>query len=162
VNHEATTSSRDNDDPRCPATRNLMSKTESANADCLQRLVRRIDGLEARIKAIEKTSPGYRCKICGTVRPADWFIYEIEVEGEWLRSCCAECARLRGRKSRGPYPPNDPKLSHGHRSVTPKCKRDNQISYHRRNARRGGRWLQRGVRPLVIITHLAEASERWK
>ena len=25
--------------------------------------------------------------------------------------------------------PNDPKLSHGHRTVTPKCKRDNQISY---------------------------------
>ena len=49
--------------------------------------------------------------------------------------------------------PNDPKLSHGHRSVTPKCNRDNQISYHRRNARRGGRWLQRGVRRQHSITH---------
>ncbi len=27
--------------------------------------------------------------------------------------------------------PNDPKLSHGHWKVTPKCNRDNQISYHR-------------------------------
>ena len=43
-------------------------------------------------------------------------------------------------------PSNDPKLSHGHRTVTPKCNCDNQISYPGRNARRGGRWLQRGVR----------------
>jgi hypothetical protein len=42
--------------------------------------------------------------------------------------------------------PNDPKLSHGHWKVTPKCNRDNQFSYHRRNCRRSGRWLQRGVR----------------
>src|SRR5207237_10467019 len=44
------------------------------------------------------------------------------------------------------FPSNDPKLSHGHRKVTPKCNCDNQISYHRRTSRRGGRWLQRGVR----------------
>jgi len=29
--------------------------------------------------------------------------------------------------------------------VTPECNRDNQISYHRRNSKGGGRWLQRGV-----------------
>ena len=43
-------------------------------------------------------------------------------------------------------PSNDPKLSHGHWSVTPKCNGDNQISYQGRNSRRGGRWLRRGVR----------------
>jgi hypothetical protein len=46
--------------------------------------------------------------------------------------------------------PNDQKLSHGHRKVTPKCNRDNQISYHRRNAWRSGRWLQRSVRPRIV------------
>ena len=55
--------------------------------------------------------------------------------------------------------PNDPKLSHGHRTVTPKCNGDNQISYPGRNSRRGGRWLQRGVRQIsptltLIITRL--------
>ena len=34
--------------------------------------------------------------------------------------------------------PNDPKLSHGHWKVTPKCNRDNQISYHRRKLK--GQW----------------------
>ena len=51
-------------------------------------------------------------------------------------------------KRRGMWP-NDPKLSHGHWKVTPKCNRDNQISYHRRNCKGSGRWLQPGVRHLV-------------
>src|SRR5579875_3545308 len=41
---------------------------------------------------------------------------------------------------------NNPKLSHGHRRPAHDCNCDNQISYQGRNSRRGGRWLQRGVR----------------
>ena len=59
----------------------------------------------------------------------------ISIFGIWLGTLLLE------------NPPNDPKLSHGHWKVTPKCNRDNQISYHLLNSRRSGRWLQRGVRP---------------
>jgi len=45
--------------------------------------------------AAQKTLLGYKCKACATVRPANWFIYEIDSDsdGECLRPCCAMCAR---------------------------------------------------------------------
>ena len=64
-----------------------------------ENLVERIDRL---IMALEKITPGYKCKICGVVRPANWMVYEIEFNGEWIRPCCETCARQ--KESRGPYP----------------------------------------------------------
>ncbi len=51
-----------------------------------------------------ETGDGYVCKTCGIQRPRDWFVYEIEKEGQWLTPCCAMCARE--NNSRGPFPPN--------------------------------------------------------
>ena len=88
-------------------------------------------------------------KAASTTTTRAAMIKPLEARGSRFRNTnrvtdpCLECFEFTAQT----IVSNDPKLSHGHRSVTPECNRDNQISYHRRNARRGGRWLQRGVEP---------------
>lgn len=62
-------------------------------------LEQRVADLEAFVASL--TGVGYICKNCGMKRPNDWFIYEIEKDGDWFTPCCASCARE--HKSRGPY-----------------------------------------------------------
>jgi hypothetical protein len=81
-------------------------KTGGAGAHSLHQLVGRIDELEARIARLENPKVGYRCKMCGINRPANWFIYEVEKSTDnWVTPCCAECAHK--YKSRGPFPSNE-------------------------------------------------------
>jgi hypothetical protein len=54
-------------------------------------------------------------------------------------------------------PPNDPKLSHGHRRPAQQCKVDNRISCLGQNSRGSGRWLQRGVRHLGFKKQVRQA-----
>jgi len=49
-----------------------------------------------------ETGDGYTCAICRIQRPKTWYVYEIDVAGEWKNPCCAICARE--NKSRGPFP----------------------------------------------------------
>ena len=77
--------------------------TETTPAVASSDFVRRLDNLEMRVLMLEG-KPGYICQLCLQKRPPNWFVYEIERDGKWLRPCCAVCARE--NKSRGPYSPN--------------------------------------------------------
>jgi len=61
----------------------------------------RLESIESRLMKLEGSS-GYTCAFCGNQKPPNWYVYEIEKEGKWVRPCCAICARE--NKSRGPYP----------------------------------------------------------
>ncbi len=67
-----------------------------------------IEAIELRVKTLEGVTVtpqlgGYNCNWCGVTRPSNWYVYEIEKDGEWITPCCAICARE--TKSRGPFPP---------------------------------------------------------
>lgn len=68
--------------------------------DICAELNKRVASLEAKIATKES---GYTCIVCGAIRPHDWFVYEIERDGQWFRPCCGQCAKQ--LKSRGPFPP---------------------------------------------------------
>jgi hypothetical protein len=62
-------------------------------------LEQRVEELERQIQLLQWI--GYTCQICKIGRPKDWFIYEVEQNGEWVSPCCGICARK--SNSRGPY-----------------------------------------------------------
>lgn len=53
----------------------------------------------------KETGDGYTCEICGIQRPKTWYVYEVERDGAWKKTCCAVCARE--GKSNGPFRQND-------------------------------------------------------
>lgn len=56
-------------------------------------------------KLVGNINAGYFCVKCQIQRPCDWYVYEINIDGKFIKPCCGVCAREKGVNSRGPFPP---------------------------------------------------------
>ncbi len=67
----------------------------------LDEVIQRVESLEHRVAVLE--GGGFTCAACHKIKPEGYFRYEIKRDSKWLMPCCAECARVSGVESRGPF-----------------------------------------------------------